>query len=526
MQMTKRALVAMRNPGFYPHAPAEVEVIETHVSTVFIAGERVYKVKKALKLPFLDYSTLGRRRHFCEEEVRLNRRFAPDVYLGVRSIVERPRGFVLGEADDPAAVEYAVEMSRLSEERTLERLLRTGEAGEPEIELVARKIADLHHAAKHAPASRGGPADIKAQLSESFETVRAHVGALVEKSTIEPLQQFCSAFLLAREQLLEARVRAGCVRDCHGDLRAEHIVLDGDRVSLFDCIEFDERLRMIDVACDLAFLVMDLEHLGAGSLAGTLERAYVERTGDAQLCELLPFYCCYRALVRGKIACVRHEQLSPRDARRGDLAHEARALFALSQRFSWRARLPLALVICGTAASGKSVLAVELAKRSGFAHISSDLVRKELAGLRADERGGAEIYAPALTTRTYAEIARRARAELEAGRGAILDATYLERRLRLALLGDLEATRARVLFCECQAPPVVLRERAAGRARTPEHGSDATPEVVDRQLESFEPLTEVPARDYLAVRGDRPVADAAEAVDSFATRAVFAAPTS
>jgi aminoglycoside phosphotransferase family enzyme/predicted kinase len=519
------ALEAMRHPNFYPHRPDSIEVVETHISTVFLAGDRAYKVKKELSLPFLDYSTLERRRHFCHEEVRLNRRLASDTYLGVDAITKRDGRFAL-DADVPSAVEYAVEMRRLPEERTLDRLVESGEATEAVVERVARRIAQFHGEAERGTRGYGGPAEVKKRMDENFQAVLPWLGTAVDRHSFTAGEGFCDAFLVAKQALLTARVERGRVREGHGDLRAGHVVLEGDRITIYDCVEFDERLRFVDVASDLAFLYMDLERLGAGYLATALADAYVEESGDTGVRELLPFFACYRAWVRAKTACLRLEQLGEGDRRRRDLLAEAASFAALAHRLAWRGRLPLVLVFCGVAASGKSALAEELSARSGLAHLGTDLIRKGLAGIRPDQRGTSELYQPAFTVRTYEELARRAVAAVEASGGAIVDGTFAESPQRRLLLDSLEHTGARVLFCECRAPVGALRERAVAREEAPQRGSDATWSVVESQLERFEPLDDVPAQAHLPIRTDRPPTDVLDEIEAAVNVRTLQYPTS
>jgi aminoglycoside phosphotransferase family enzyme/shikimate kinase len=514
-----RVVARMSAPSFYAPAPSAVEVRETHISIVFLAGERAYKVKKPVRMPFVDYSTLEQRRRFCAEEVRLNRRFAPDVYLGVASIVEAGGDLALADGIEEDALEYVVVMRRFDDRATLEHQVERRLVDEELAARVGARVAELHLAAPRAPAGYWTPAYIEERLAENFETTRPDVGVVVDRLTFDAVQRFSYAFLRARTPLLEQRIEAGMVRDLHGDLRAEHIVIEDDRLSIIDCIEFDERLRLIDVAADLAFLIMDLERLGAHSLAAAAERAYLARTRDPDLRTLLPFYCCYSEWVRAKVTAGRVRQLPESHPIRSQLEQRARSLFALSLRLAWRARLPLVVVLCGVAGTGKSTLAGELAQRSGLSHVSSDRVRKALAGLAAGERGGPELYTPDMTARTYGELAARAGAALAAGGGAILDATFLRRDQR-ALLREVGG---RVLWVECTAPEEVLRRRGQTRERAPERGSDATWTVVAAQLEAWEPLDDVPAADRHVLRTDRAVEECLDELDSFVSAAVDSA---
>jgi uncharacterized protein len=512
----ERVVAQMSKPSFYSPAPPFVEVRETHVSFVFLAGERAYKVKKPVCMPFLDYTTLERRRRFCAAEVRLNRRFAPDVYLGVRAIADHDGGLTLADPDDPAALEYAVVMRRFDERATLEHMVERGLADQQLAERVGKRVAELHLAAPRAPADYWTPAYVAERLEENFDTTRPDIGLLVDRPTFDAVRRFSHAFLQGHAALLEHRIEAGMVRDLHGDLRAEHFVVEDSQLSIIDCIEFDDRLHLIDVAADLAFLIMDLERLGAHSLAAAVERAYVASTRDADLQTLLPFYSCYSEWVRAKVTAGRVRQLGGAHPSRPALEERARSLFALSLRLAWRARLPLVVVFCGAAGSGKSTLAAELSRRSGLPHLSSDLVRKEQAGIPLDAHGPPELYTREVTERTYLELAARTRTALDSSGGVVLDATY-HRSQQRALLQDVGA---RTLWIECVAPEQMLRSRSAVRTGAPEHGSDATWPVTAEQLSAWEPLDDVPAADRFTLHTDRPVDECLDELDAFVSAAV------
>jgi aminoglycoside phosphotransferase family enzyme/predicted kinase len=517
----KRVLAAMRDPSFYPRKPKEVEVIETHISTVFIAGDRVYKVKKDLTLPFVDYGSLDRRRHFCHEEVRLNGRLAPDAYLGVRSIVRRNNGFELAEADEnQSAVEYAVEMRRLPTDRSLDRLLAAGPLTPELVGQVARRIATFHGEAALAPDQYGGVAAVKARMDENLQATLPWVGSAIDRHTFNAVERFFDAFALSKRELLAERTARGRTREGHGDLRAEHVVIENGKLTIYDCVEFAEDLRYMDVASDLAFLYMDLERLGASGLAIALERAYIEQSQDEEVHELLPFFACYRAWVRIKIACLKLEGLEDGSPDRAALLSEVRSLAALSLRFVWQARLPLVLVFCGVGASGKSTLADRITSESGLHHLSSDVIRKGLTGIPLSERGPQTLYDEGSTMQTYDDLLVEALEITDASRGVVVDATFGKRHRRKALADAIQASGARVLFCECRAPEGVLRERAAARELAPERGSDATWTIIEQQMESFEPLDEVPARNHLVLRTDRPLVETLDDVEAFVSRAV------
>ena len=516
----ERVVAALRDPSFYSPAPDTVQVRETHASVVFLAGDRAYKVKKPVRMPFLDYSTRARRRRFCEAEVQLNARFAPDVYLGVRAVVDRGGELALADPDDPAAVEYVVAMRRLDDDSTLERLVERGAADASLAVRVGTLVADIHLSAPRAPAGYWSAAYVAERLRENFDTTESDIAVLVDRLTVDSVRRFSDTFVRTHGDLLDRRAAGGMVRDVHGDLRAEHIVLEHDRLIIVDCIEFDDRLRRIDVIADLAFLTMDLERLAAVELAAAVQRSYAARTGDPDLHVLLPFYACYRAWVRAKVSSLRLAQLPPDDPARASLQERARQLFGLAQRLVWRARLPLVLVVCGVGGAGKSTLSAKLHQRSGLPHLSSDRVRKEQAGVRFDDRAPPESYDAEHTRHVYAELADRAAAAVRSHGGAIVDATFSMRAHRAALAARLVDTGARVLWLECTAPHEVLRQRGAARERGAEHGSDATWPVIAAQLESREPLDELPGASICILHTDEPVEACLDDADRFVCSAI------
>ena len=494
----------MLDPSFYPHRPAAVELRESHISWVFLAGDRAYKVKKALRFPFLDYGTLERRREMCAEEVRLNRRFAPEIYLGVLGIAHEGGTWSFTAEDDPRACEYAVEMRPIDEDRTLAALQARGALGVEEVAAVARRLAEIHADAPPASPERSDVAALVASLEENLATLAESCLATPGKDRLESARTFTRAFLSGRREDLERRARSGLVRECHGDLRAEHVIVpERGPVYVFDCVEFDPALREIDVATDLAFLIMDLSALGAEDLALVLVDRYRDAGGDPGDDAMLAFLASYRAWVRAKVACVRALELPDGSPERAAKAEEAASRFRLGHRFAWRARRPLVLVICGVAASGKTTLAKAAAEASGWAHLSSDVVRKRLAGVDPHERAGAEHYTAEFTGRTYRELGTFARERLEESGGVIVDATFHLRSERDAFRDGLGEIAGRLLFVECRAGRKDLLARVRARERDPARTSDADAGVVERQLAAREPLAEIPPPDRAEVATDR-----------------------
>ncbi len=498
-----RVRAALARPDAYPDSPATVEVRETHISWVFLAGELAYKLKKPVVLDFLDYGTAARRREMCREEVRLNRRLAPDLYLGVRGVALTDHRAELADEDDPRAVDFVVEMRRYDERDTIAARLERGELRLDHVAEVGRLLAGFHARARRVPPDRAPVLAAERRFEHNLHELLGDVEQRGEIERIQALERFAHAFITAHAATFQTRAVAGLIREGHGDLRAEHALVGTD-VQIVDCVEFDPSLRELDVADDLAFLVFDLAAHGGERFGEELVRAYRDAGGDPGEDRLIAFYATYRALVRAKITLVRAAQLKATSAEHGRESASARDLIALAERFAWRARQPLVIVVCGAPATGKSHLARALAELSGIAHLSSDLTRKRLVGVRSTERAGAEAYSTPWSARTYAELGHRAADEVAGRGGAIVDATFRHLADRQAFAAAFAAA-APVLFIECRAPRSVLLERAARRARERHRVSDADAAIVLREQHAWEPLDEVRASAHVALRTDRPI---------------------
>jgi uncharacterized protein len=494
---------ALARPETYSQRPPSVDVRETHISWVFVAGEFAYKLKKPLVLDFLDYGTAERRREMCREEVRLNRRLAPELYIGVRGVALHPDGAVLTDEDDPDAVEFVVEMRRYDERGTVAALLARGELGCEQIAATGRLLADFHARAQPVPADRAPVLAAERRFEENLHELLADVEQRAEIEHVQALERFAHAFIAAHAPIFQMRATQGRIREGHGDLRAEHVLVNGG-VQVVDCVEFDRKLRELDVADDLSFLLVDLAAQGGERFGEVLVRAYREAGGDPGEDCLIAFYATYRALVRAKVALVRAAQLAAGSATHGRESASARELISLAERFAWRARLPLGIVVCGPPASGKSQLARALAERSGFAHLNSDLTRKRLVGVPPMKRAAAEAYGAEWNARTYAELGRRAADEVAAGRGVIVDGTFRHLADRQSFAAAFGAARP-LVFLECQAPRSVLAARAGQRANDRERVSDADAAIALREQRAWEPLEEVPGDAHIALRTDRPL---------------------
>jgi aminoglycoside phosphotransferase family enzyme/predicted kinase len=473
----------MMDPGFYPKPPGDVTHKETHISHLFFAGDLVYKVKKAVRFPFLDYSTLNKRRYFLYEEMRLNRRLAPSVYLAVLPISSDCFGWHLG-GDDPA-VEYALVMRRLPEKRMLDFLLESGQATAEMMRSLAGVLAPFHSHARKVKAAEPAryPEFVKKLWTENLADVEPFLDGLMSADTFHAIKEFGIEFVERHNELFMQRASEGWIRDVHGDLHCEHVCFAPEGIQIFDCIEFSAKFRCCDIAAEIAFLLMDLESRGAGALAKEFLTRYLELIGDGELVRLLPFYKCYRALVRGKVEALR--------ARRP----EAARYFRLAARAIWEPVKPFLLMVSGLTGSGKSTLARELGERLGMPVISSDSVRKTLAGVVGKQAVpfGAGIYSGAMTEKTYAEMAREAERQLTIGTGAILDATFSQRAERERIARVAEKRRAPLAVVLCRASEETVRKRLARRAAEGRDLSDGRWEIYVEQKAKFQPFEDIPA---------------------------------
>jgi uncharacterized protein len=488
-----RALLgALASPSMYRGSPA-VTVQETHASWVFIAGKRAYKIKKPVDLGFLDYSTLSRRHAACREEVRINRELAPDIYLGLRAITRTSQGFRLASEVAPGAIEYAVEMASFDERDTMDAVIAAGALTSTHLREVAQRLAHFHRTA-----AKVGGAGVS-QVLESWRMNIEDLGGLEHcpgSWDLKVSAHFGERFVQAHTQEIDQRARDGHVRDCHGDLRCEHILLR-PTVRMVDRIEFDPALRRTDIAADLAFLTMDLEAHDQAWAARQLVSSYIQAGQDPGSETLRSFYAAHRALVRAKVALIAAGELHG-DARARALA-EGQRLWEFSQRLCWAARGPVAILVCGLAASGKSTLAGELSRRSGIPVLCTDVLRKAAAGLTPTERAQPEHYSQQFTRATYERLGQEARRVLECQGGVIVDATCRSRADRRGLINLLRLPGTTLLVAHCDVPLEIALQRARRRLSDSGRVSDATPEIVAAQFCSFEALDELPRGELIDV---------------------------
>lgn len=501
---TAQLLTLLTRPEAYPHPCETVRVCQTHISAVFLAGDYAYKIKKPLDLGFLNFSTLERRHHFCLEEVRLNRRLAPSVYLGAVPIALQQGRLVVGGEGE--AVEWAVWMERLPEEATLARRLEGGEVSAGLLAAVAARLASFHRRAEggpHVSAAARWPV-VARNARENFEQAQAGTEGVPVPAVFERFRLLTEQALTEHRSLVEERAARGVPRDTHGDLRLDHVYVFPDRpppqdLVIVDCVEFSERFRHADPVADAAFLSMDLGFRGRPDLAAPFRRAYAQEAEDAEGLRLFPLYEAYRAAVRAKVeglrACEEEVPAPQREAAR----RSARAywLFGLGV-LEAPGRRPCLLGVGGLPGAGKSTLAGGLSERAGFTVLSTDRIRKELVGLPpgapAAAPYGEGLYSADWDERTYAECLRRAKECLSRGGRVLVDGSFRQESRREALLAAGAEVGVPCLLLLCEIDPETVRRRLAARAPGP---SDADWGVFLRAAAAWD---EVGPRSLPAVR--------------------------
>ncbi|MEG5017412.1 MULTISPECIES: AAA family ATPase [unclassified Microcoleus] len=485
----------MLQPGFYPHGVTEpVQLIQTHASFVLLTGDYTYKIKKPVNFGFLDYSTLEKRQHFCNEELLLNRRTAPEIYLEVLPIVKIGDSFQFGSklpAITPAevAVEYVLKMREFPQDSLFLSLLDHGLLTEQIMADLGREVANFHSTAISNSYIRtfGEVSQIRAAIDNNYLISQKYIGGPQTQAQFQETKDYTDAFFEKNQELFNRRIAHDKIRECHGDLHLRNIALWQEKILLFDCIEFNEPFRFVDVMYDVAFTVMDLESRGRRDLGNAFLNTYIEQTGDWEGLQLLPLYLSRQAYVRAKVTSLMLDDSAISTAQKAEISQTAAHYYKLAWQYT-KPRLGKLTLMSGLSGSGKSTAARYLARRTGAIHIRSDAVRKHLGGISLNERGGPDLYSDEMTAQTYGRLLKLGIILAERGWDVILDAKFDRPNWRTDAMNQAQSHGLPLQIIYCTAPLEVLRERLQQRRGDI---ADATAELLNSQQAAFEPFTEL-----------------------------------
>ena len=497
-------ILALQNPELYDHPVDGFQVIETHISQVILAGDYAYKIKKPVDFGFLNFSTLERRKHFCEEELRLNRRLAKDLYLEVLAITGTPDKPVIGGSGQ--AFEYMIRMRRFHQDQLFDRLQENGELAPELLTSLARQVAEFHEQLPPVAEDKplGTPEAVYAAMQENFEQIRPLLSDRELLDQLDNLEDWTRTTFERQQDLIARRRAEGMVRECHGDLHLANICCFEDQVTVFDCIEFNEPFRWIDVINDLAFLLMDLESRNEFRLANLVLNTYLEYRDDFDALPLLPLYKAYRALVRAKIALFTLGNPSLSESEKSALMQQYRDYAQLAESYS---QIPnhYLLATTGLSASGKTCVSAAMSGELGLIRLRSDVERKRLHGLGPLDSSkspmGGNLYTEEATEKTYQRLANLAEKLLAAGLSVIVDAASLKQKERQLFIDVAEGQGVPFTLLHCEAPEDL--RRAWIRKRKGD-ASEATEELLDAQMTWFEPLTDEEKVHTIHLHTDQP----------------------
>jgi aminoglycoside phosphotransferase family enzyme/predicted kinase len=504
---------ALQNPSLYPHSVDGFKLMETHISWVILTGNYVYKLKKPMDFGFLNFSTLDKRKFFCEQELQLNRRLADEIYLDLLAVTgsaESPRLVSAHElTDKDSPIEYVIKMTQFPQEGLFDQLQKQGELHPKHIETLAHSMANFHLNKANADTTSplGTPEAVYAPVKQNFEQITP---LLEEKEQLDQLKQlagWAESTWQRLTPLLAKRKAEGFIRECHGDAHLGNITLFNGKPVLFDCIEFNDEFRWIDVISDIAFLIMDLEDRGEDKLARLFLNTYLEDTGDYEGLRLLDFYKAYRAMVRAKIALFTLGAPNLDKAAKAGLKAQYQKYADLAESYSV---IPLrfALMMHGLSGTGKTTVSHQLVNYLPTIRVRSDVERKRLHGLQALDKSHSGLnqglYSAEMTKKTYQHLVDVAGHILGSGRSVLIDGTHLHKWQREILQNVVDERGVPLLIVSCQIDEKTAKKWIETRQVSGLDASEAGTEVYDQQKEHQDELDEEERKHCILVKADDP----------------------
>ncbi len=507
-------------PEIYPNKADKVKLIQTHISWIFLVGDRVYKIKKPVNFGFLDFTTVEKRHFYCLEELRLNRRLCPEIYLDCYSIGLEDGKILFNTGEK--VIDWAVVMKRMPEEGMMQRLISLEDMDKEKMDIINRKLTPFYKEADAGPeVAQYGNLDVIIQnTEENFDQTRNYIGRLIDPDAYDHICSFTRSFIREHEKLFLARQQQGWIKDGHGDLYSANICFDLPKkdVYIFDCIEFNNRFRCGDVASDVAFLAMDLDFNGLLPLSRYFMDRFADMTRDPDLLKLSRFYMCYRAYVRGKIGCFTWSDETVDRATRDKAKEQAGDYFRLALWYAGGLRSGDIYCFFGLSGTGKSTLAESFARRHGLPVFNSDRIRKEMvarvpATQRHLEAYGKGIYGKQFTRKTYSALLRSAAKRIVTGRSVVLDATYIDAMERQRLLELSKEAGSNIHFILCKCPEEEVKRRLNSRIREDGQVSDGRWEIYIRQKKAFSPPSGTLKRHLIEIDTNRQIEEILDEID-------------